>query len=176
MTAVWNTQLTPLTFLGRSADVYPDKTAIVYGDRRHTYREFAAEATRVAHALRASGVQPGDRVAYLLPNLPEMLVAHFAVPLAGAVLVATNTRLSSEEIRYICDHSGSKLLVVDAALYPTVAPLAGELKTIAEIVTVRDPAGPETTESSQLSYPDFLDRGSDEPLPWAVEDENSTIS
>ena len=83
MTAVWNTQLTPLTFLGRSADVYPDKTAIVYGDRRHTYREFAAEATRVAHALRGSGVEPGDRVAYLLPNIPEMLVAHFAVPLAG---------------------------------------------------------------------------------------------
>jgi fatty-acyl-CoA synthase len=67
----------------------------------------------------------------LLPNLPEMLVAHFAVPLAGAILVAINTRLSSEEVRYICDHSGSKLLVVDAALYPTVAPLVGELKAVA---------------------------------------------
>ena len=66
----------------------------------------------------------------------------------GAVLVAINTRLSGEEVRYICDHSGSKLLVVDAALYPTVAPLVGELKTVAEIVTVSDPAGPETTESS----------------------------
>ena len=125
MTAVWNTQLTPLTFLGRSAEVYPDKTAIVYGDRRHTYREFAAEATRVAHALRGSGIEPGDRVAYLLPNIPEMLVAHFAVPLAGAVLVAINTRLSTEEIRYILDHSGCKLLVVDAALYPMVAPVGG---------------------------------------------------
>ena len=87
MTAVWNTQLTPLTFLGRSAEVYPDKTAIVYGERRYTYREFAAEATRVAHALRGSGVEPGDRVAYLLPNIPEMLVAHFAVPLAGLSLI-----------------------------------------------------------------------------------------
>ena len=108
MTAVWNTPLTPLTFLGRSAEVFPDKTAIVYGDRRYTYREFAAEATRVAHALRGSGVEPGDRVAYLLPNIPEMLVAHFAVPLAGAVLVAINTRLSTEEIRYILDHSGCR--------------------------------------------------------------------
>ena len=142
MTAVWNTQLTPLTFLGRSAEVYPDKTAIVYGDRRHTYREFAAEATRVAHALRGSGVEPGDRVAYLLPNIPEMLVAHFAVPLAGAVLVAINTRLSTEEIRYILDHSGCRLLVVDAALYPMVAPVAGELKTVEEIITVIDPRQP----------------------------------
>ena len=82
-TSVWHTQLTPLAFLRRSAEVYPDKTAIVYGDRRHTYREFAAEATRVAHALRGSGIDPGDRVAYLLPNIPEMLVAHFAVPPPG---------------------------------------------------------------------------------------------
>ena len=176
MSVVAYTPLTPLAFLRRSAEVYPDKDAVVYAERRVSYVDFAAQTTRVARALRASGVQPGDRVAYLLPNLPEMLVAHFAVPLAGAVLVAINTRLSSEEVRYICDHSGSKLLVVDAALYPTVAPLVGELKTVAEIVTVSDPAGPETTESSGLSYADFLDRGSDEPLPWAVEDENSTIS
>ena len=71
-----------------------------------------------------------------------MLVAHFAVPLAGAVLVAINTRLSTEEIRYILDHSGCKLLVVDAALYPTVAPVAGELKTVEEIITVIDPVEP----------------------------------
>jgi fatty-acyl-CoA synthase len=176
MSVVAYTPLTPLAFLRRSAEVYPNKDAVVYAERRVSYAAFAAQTTRVARALRAWGVQPGDRVAYLLPNLPEMLVAHFAVPLAGAVLVAINTRLSSEEVRYICDHSGSKLLVVDAALYPTVAPLVSELKTVAEIVTVRDPAGPETTESSPLSYADFLNRGSDEPLPWAVEDENSTIS
>jgi fatty-acyl-CoA synthase len=176
MSVVAYTPLTPLAFLRRSAEVYPDKDAVVYAERRVSYVDFAAQTTRVARALRASGVQPGDRVAYLLPNLPEMLVAHFAVPLAGAVLVAINTRLSGEEVRYICDHSGSKLLVVDAALYATVAPLVGELKTVAEIVTVSDPAGPETTESSELSYADFLDRGSDEPLSWAVEDENSTIS
>ncbi|MGH3779160.1 MAG: acyl--CoA ligase family protein [Pseudonocardiaceae bacterium] len=176
MSVVAYTPLTPLVFLRRSAEVYPDKDAVVYAERRVSYAGFAAETTRVARALQASGVRPGDRVAYFLPNLPEMLVAHFAVPLASAVLVAINTRLSTEEIRYICDHSGSKLLVVDAALYPTVAPLVGEVETVAEIVRVSDPAGPETTESSELSYADFLDRGSDEPLPWAVEDENSTIS
>ncbi len=174
--SVWNTQLTPLAFLRRSADVYPDKTAIVYGDRTHTYAQFAAEATRVAHALRGSGVEPGDRVAYLLPNVPEMLVAHFAVPLAGAVLVAINTRLSTEEVRYILDHSGSRLLVVDAALYPVVAPVAGELKTVEEIITIVDPANPGDGIGSGVRYDDLLARGRDDALPWTVADETGTIS
>ncbi|SFO32374.1 fatty-acyl-CoA synthase [Pseudonocardia ammonioxydans] len=173
---VWTTPLTPLAFLGRSADVFGDKTAIVYGDRRHTYAEFAAEATRVAHALRASGVRPGDRVAYLLPNVPEMLVAHFAVPLAGAVLVAINTRLSTEEVRYILDHSGATVLVADNVLYETVRPVAGELKTVREIVTVTDPAAPGDGTGSGLSYADLLARGADDPLPWAVDDERGTIT
>ncbi len=175
MTSAWHTPLTPLAFLRRSAEVFPDKTAIVYGERRHTYTEFAAEATRVAHALRGSGVERGDRVAYLLPNVPEMLVAHFAVPLAGAVLVAINTRLATEEVRYILDHSGAKVLVVDAALHAVVAPVAGELKTVEEIITVVDPASPGGTGSG-VTYDDLLSRGSDEPLPWAVDDETGMIS
>ena len=109
-----DTPLTPLRFLARAAEVYPDKEAIVDGERTLTYAEFAAGVTRLARALRASGVGPGDRVAYLAPNSAELLVAHFAVPLAGAVLVAINTRLAAEEIDYICDHSGSVLLFVDA--------------------------------------------------------------
>ena len=175
-TPVWNTQLTPLAFLRRSADVYPDKTAIVYGERTHTYAEFAAEATRVAHALRGSGVEPGDRVAYLMPNVPEMLVAHFAVPLAGAVLVAINTRLSTDEVRYILDHSGSKVLVVDAALYPVVGAMAGELKTVEEIITIVDPANPGDGIGSGIRYDDLLARGRDDALPWTVADETATIS
>ncbi len=176
MTAVWHTPLTPLTFLQRSAEVFPDKTAIVYGDRRHTYAEFAAEVTRVAHALRGSGIGQGDRVAYLLPNVPEMLVAHFAVPLAGAVLVAINTRLATEEVRYILDHSGAKLLVVDAALYPTVAPLVRRLKTVEEIITIVDPAQPGDGTGGGVTYEDLLARGNDEPLAWEVGDETSCIS
>lgn len=92
------TQLTPLAFLGRAAAVFPDKTAVVMGESRVTYRDFAAEVTRLARALQASGISPGDRVAYLCPNVPELLAAHFAVPLAGAVLVALNTRLSADEV------------------------------------------------------------------------------
>ena len=84
MPVVSHTHMTPLRFLERSAAVYPDKVAIVHGDRRTSYREFAGEATRLARALQASGIEPGDRVAYLCPNIPELLIAHFAVPLAGA--------------------------------------------------------------------------------------------
>jgi fatty-acyl-CoA synthase len=167
----WFTPLTPLAFLERSAEVFPDSEAIVYGERRVTYREFAAEVTRVARALRAIGIEPGDRVAYLLPNIPEMLVAHFAVPLAGGVLVAINTRLAAAEIGYILGHSGAKVLVVDAALHSSV-PRDHDLS---EIVTVLDGASPDPAVGG-ITYADLLARGSDVPLPWTVEDERATIS
>ncbi|GAA4282659.1 AMP-binding protein [Brevibacterium daeguense] len=143
----WNTELTPLSFLRRSADVFPDTRAVVYGDQAMTYREFAEAVEQRAHALRAAGIQAGDRVAYLMPNLPEMLIAQFAVPLAGAVLVSINTRLAPEEVRHICDHSQAKLLVVDSALWPSVAPVAEALETVESIVPVADPviAGPDTS-------------------------------
>ena len=124
MDSVSYTALSPLSFLERSARVWPGKVAVVYGARRLTYSELAAEAQRVARALRASGVGPGDRVAYLMPNLPEMLIAHYAVPLAGAVLVAVNTRLTAEEVASILSHSGAKIVVVDAALLGTAAAAA----------------------------------------------------
>jgi len=148
----------------------------VYGNRRISYAEFAAAATRLAHALRASGVKPGDRVAYLVPNIPEMLIAHFGVPLAGGVLVAMNIRLAAAEIRHICAHSGSKLLVVDSGLHSAIAPVVDELNV--EIVTVIDSAARATTDPGigGLSYEDFLGRGGDDPLPWRVKDERATIS
>jgi fatty-acyl-CoA synthase len=178
MSTVSHSSLTPLRFLERSAEVYPDKVAIVHGDRRISYRDFAFEATRLARALQASGIGPGDRVAYLCPNIPELLVAHFAVPLAGAVLVAINTRLAPEEVRYICDHSGAKLLVVDSELRSIIDPVERHFETIQEIVTVIDPVV-ERGIANRLNgprYPDLLERGSDVPLPWTVEDELATIT
>jgi fatty-acyl-CoA synthase len=179
MSAVSYTALTPLSFLGRSAEVFANKTAIVYGDRRSTYRQVAAEVTRLAHALRGSGVGPGDRVAYLCPNIPEMLMANFAVPLAGAVLVPINTRLSAEEIRYVCDHSGARLLVADTEFLPMLDPVIANLQTVREVVAVTDKLGPAPSgpdKLAHLSYADLLARGSDEPLPWAVADELDPIS
>src|SRR3954469_23432020 len=154
----WITELTPLSFLERSADVNPDKVAIVYGPDRWTYPEFAEGVQPAATALASAGAGPGDRVAYLRPNVPEMLVAQFAVPLAGAVLVAVNTRLSAEGVRYICDHSGSVVLVVDAAFASTVAPVAGALETVRTVVTVVDPHGPAPTQEipGSIAYAQLL--------------------
>ena len=179
----WITELTPLSFLERSAEVHPDTVAVVYGPDRWTYRELAERVRELATALRTAGVGRGDRVAYLLPNVPEMIVAHFAVPLAGAVLVAVNTRLSAEEVRYICDHSGSVLLVVDAALAPTVAPVAASLETVRTVVSVVDPHGPPPGDPipGAIAYADLLAGAAsndlaDDTLPWTVDDERATIS
>ena len=157
------TSLTPLALLERSADVFADKVAIAYGDRRLSYREFGAQATRLARALKASGIQPGDRVAYMCPNIPEMLVANFGVPLAGAVMVPINTRLSAEEVRYICDHSGARLLVADTEYLPALASVLGSLTTVREVVAVTDPLGPaspEAAEHAHISYDELMARGS----------------
>jgi fatty-acyl-CoA synthase len=178
---VSHTALSPLSFLERSARVWPDKIAVVYGRRRITYAELAAEAMRVARALRASGVEPGDRVAYLMPNLPEMLVAHYAVPLAGGVLVAVNTRLTAEEVAYILGHSGAKIVVADAALLPTAMAAARDVAAVAELVVAEDaelaPAGQQPAAGPRLaSYQEFLARGAGEPLPWSVPDELAPIA
>ena len=173
------TPLTPLAFLERAADVFSGKTAIAYGDRRVSYSEFGADATRLAHALRASGVHPGDRVAYMCPNIPEMLVASFGVPLAGAVLVPINTRLSAEEVRYICDHSGAKVLVIDAEYLTALVPELDSLRTVVEVVAITDPLGPAPPNAAAhatVSYDKFMERGSGAPLPWTIDDEASLIS
>jgi fatty-acyl-CoA synthase len=172
--AVHRTELTPLAFLERAAEVFADKTAIVHGDRTWTYREMADEVQRIAGALRDSGIEPGDRVAFLCPNLPPMLMAHFAVPLVPAVLVAINTRLSPGEIKQICDHSGAKLLVADTQLLNGLSAVIDDLATVTEIVAVDD-AG-EGCDVPATPWEDFLERAPSDHLPWTVDDEERTIS
>ena len=168
--------LSPLRFLERSAEVFPDKLAIICGDRRYTYRTFGDEATRVARALLSSGIERGDRVAYLCPNVAEMLIAHFAVPLAGAVLVAINVRLAPEEVGYICRHSGARLLVVDEELLPTAAG-ATSLGEVSELVVVGQGSSAESDGAvPKTGYEEFRERGSLEPLAWMVEDELEPIA
>jgi fatty-acyl-CoA synthase len=186
MGSVSYTALTPLSFLERSARVWPDKVAVIYGRRRLTYSELAAEVEQVARALRASGVEPGDRVAYLMPNLPEMLIAHFAVPLAGGVLVAINTRLTAHEVSYILRHSGAKIVVADAALLPAAAAAADGIDTVRRLVVAADteaePAGPDPAAEVPaagprlVSYPEFLAGAQGDPLPWSVEDELAPLA
>src|SRR5438067_10643015 len=98
---VWRSELTPLAFLERSAGVFRDRAAVLDGERVYTYGELGERANRLASGLRRSGMERGDRVAFLAPNAPPMLEAHFGIPMAGCVLVPINTRLSAEEIAYI---------------------------------------------------------------------------
>ncbi|RBY77282.1 acyl-CoA synthetase [Geodermatophilus sp. TF02-6] len=117
-------QLTPTAFLERSARVFPDRTAVIDGERRFSYREFADRSHRLAGALAASGVFPGDRVAALCSNSSAMLELHNGVPWAGAVLVPLNVRLSAEELEHILRHCGARFLVADAQLVGTATEVA----------------------------------------------------
>ena len=132
-----HTPLTPLRFLERAASVHPNRTAIIDGARTFTYAAMSAQVNRLAHALQARGLQAGDRVAYLAPNCAEMLVAHFAVPLAGGLLVPINTRLSAEEIAGIVEHSGAVFLMADASL---LEPALGKLAAVTSSAGDRHPA------------------------------------
>jgi len=170
------TPLTPLRFLERAASVHPNRTAILDGTRSFTYAAMAAEVTRLAHALKAKGLQPGGRVAYLAPNCAETLVAHFAVPLAGGLLVTINSRLSPEEIVQIIEHSGAEILVAEAPLLePALEKLAG-VSTLRVIVTLPGETGEAVPMASTIVYDDLLAAGSDEPLVGTVTDESDPIS
>ena len=105
--------LSPLSFLTRSSQLYPEKTAIVYEEESISWREFHIECKKVASALVEEGVGFGDTVATVLPNIPEMMVLHFAVPMVGAVLNAINVRLDAATIRFILKHGEAKILFTD---------------------------------------------------------------
>ncbi|MDQ3236446.1 MAG: acyl--CoA ligase family protein [Actinomycetota bacterium] len=162
---VYRSELTPLSFLRRSAYMFPDKPAAVYGERRYSYRDLEERVNRLSSRLRDTGLQKGDRVAFLCPNTPPMLEAHFAVPAAGLVLVAINTRLGKDEVSYIVEHSGAKMVFVDAELEKLLADVDG-------VETIRIDDTGETGDP----YEDYLSEGSPEHVPDVVEDEEETIS
>src|SRR5262250_1695307 len=167
VTQPYRTELTPVAFLRRSAYVFPDKLAVVHGDRRYTYRQFEERANRLASGLRAAGLRHLDRVAFICPNTPAMLEAHFGVPAAGLVLVPINTRLSSDEIGYILRHSGARVLLVDREFEGLTKPLdLGPLR----VIRIDDTGAPGDP------YEDFLAEGSPEPCSSWLEDEYETIS
>jgi fatty-acyl-CoA synthase len=112
MPDVASSVLTPLRFLERSAQVWADRPAVVSGEETFSYSQHHERVRRLAGALQRLGIEPGDRVAALLPNVHAMLELHYAVPGIGAVLVPLNTRLTPGDYDYILDHSGAKLVVV----------------------------------------------------------------
>ena len=119
--------LSPVRFLLRSAEVFPERVAIRDGETGRTYAEFLERAERLAGALLSMGVEPGDRVAALLPNTGPMLEAHFAAAGMSAALVPINTRLSGSEVEYILEHCGAKVLLADRQLEKAVQ---GEPETL----------------------------------------------
>src|SRR5271154_702212 len=106
-------QLSPIAFLERAAEVWPGKIAVVHGERSLSSVEFHARCHRLAGALHARGVRPGETVAILAPNIPEMLEAHFGVPMAGMVLNPLNYRLDARSIAFMLGHGEARLLIVD---------------------------------------------------------------
>ena len=119
--------LTPLDFVRRAIKIYPDRTAILHGDLKYTYRQWGERLWRMAHALRGAGIRPGDHVAVLAPNTHQGLLTYSAVPWTGAVLVPLNTRLTPPEYRFQLEYADVKLLLCDASLLERAQGVAAEL-------------------------------------------------
>jgi fatty-acyl-CoA synthase len=163
--------LDPFDFLERAAFVYPERVAVIDGAVRRTYPEFLDRVRRLASALQSAGIRAGDRVAVLSPNTAMPLEATFAVPLAGGVLCALNTRLAPEEIDYILGHCGATLLLYDYELDPLVARLESRLPHVRVAAPGDGPAvgGPP-------DYEDFLAGADPQALVPRGGDEDETIS
>jgi len=169
--------LTPLALLERTVRVFPEQTAVVYGDRRQDYAAFAEEVGRFAGALLRAGVAPGDRVAVLAPNVPVLLSAHFAVLRVGAALVAINTRLNPAEVGYILNHSGAKVVMVDPELAPRVLEAPGGLEARPQLVNLEDDvAGVVGCPLDGPSYREFVDGADVLPVTGGVDDEDRITS
>ena len=161
--------LTPVRFLIRSASVFPDKVAVVNGEKHYTYQEFYERVNRLASALKDKGIGKNDKVAFLCPNIPPMLEAHYAVPMIGAALVSINIRLSSQEIAYIINHSDAKAVFVDNELAASILPVLDKLEQVEMLVNICD-----ISDDLPLSGPDyesFLASGSLEPVELTIDDE-----
>ncbi len=176
---VYRSLLTPLMFLERTLHVFPEKTGVVDGSLRLTYGQFGARVYRLASALKRHGIGKGDRVALLCRNSLEVLEAHFAVPQIGAAMVPINVRLSSDEIAYILQHSGARAIVLDRELAGLLAPVRQQvplsLVLLADISS-RHGQEPPPAAVDGVDYEEFLARGSPDPFPYDVDDEEQVIS
>jgi len=172
MSGVNKSILTPVDFLTRSFTVYPDKTAVVHGSKRYSYREFGERVYRLASALQKIGVGKGDKVAFVCPNIPPMLEAHYAVPMLGAALVSINIRLSAGEVSYIVDHSDAKVVVVDSEFAPLVEP--ANLPKVETYINVCDVS--DERAHGELEYEEFLATGSPEPIVAEIDSEDQLIT
>jgi fatty-acyl-CoA synthase len=162
--------LTPLSFIERTAEVYPERLAIVHGELRQTWGQTYARCRQLASSLRAAGIGKNDTVAVMLPNTPPMVEAHFGVPMAGAVLNALNTRLDPETIAFMLDHGEAKAVIVDPEFSATMARALKLRSSTAplRIIEVEDALyGPAAQSLGGTPYEDFVATG-DPAFAWEL--------
>ncbi|TFZ08679.1 acyl-CoA synthetase [Ramlibacter humi] len=162
--------ITPLSFLERAAEVYPDRLAVVHGPVRRTWSETYARCRQLASALAARGIGKGDTVAVMLPNTPPMVEAHFGIPMAGAVLNALNTRLDPESIAFTLDHGEARVVIVDPEFAPVMKKALALRKGTAPllVIDVEDPVftGP-AERLGETTYDAFV-AGGDAQFEWQM--------
>ncbi|MCZ6667447.1 MAG: acyl-CoA synthetase [Gammaproteobacteria bacterium] len=170
------TPLSPLTFIERAASVYPDRTAVVYGHIRRSWVETYSRCKRLASALVKQGIEAGDTVAVMLPNVPAMVEVHFGVPMSGAVLNALNIRLDADAIAYMLKHGEAKILLTDREFSSTIAAALAQLEVKPLVIDVDDPEFSGGEFIGELEYEAFLEQG-DARYDWQLpKDEWQAIS
>ena len=130
--------LTPLSFLERAKDIYPNYEALVYESRSYTWTEVYKRCTKFASALEKIGIREGDTVSVMAFNTPEIFEAHYSVPMTGAVLNTINSRLDAKTVAYILEHSDAKVLIVDRQLHSVIEKALSQIKSKPIIIDIQD--------------------------------------
>jgi fatty-acyl-CoA synthase len=151
--------LTPLHFLDRTAEVFPERIAVIHGNLRRTWAETRERCYRLASALARRGVRRADTVSIVAPNSPAMLEAHFGVPLAGAVLNAINCRLDVDGVAFILEHGESKVVLVDREFAPLAAKALERVKRAPLVIDIDDPEAPPGPAIGAVDYETLLAEG-----------------
>ena len=153
------TPLTPLSFIERTARVFPDYTAVIHGEISRSWAETYQRCIKLASALHNRGVKKGDTVAMMLPNVPAALEAHFGVPMSGAVLNALNIRLDAKTIAFILDHGEAEILLTDKEFSDTIKEALSLCKSKPLVIDVEDDLAPDGELLGETEYEDFLNEG-----------------
>lgn len=151
--------LSPLSFLERTATIFPDRTAVVYNDLERTWGEVHTRVRRLASSLQKRGIGQGDTVSVLAANTPELFELHYAVPLTGAVLNTINIRLEPETVAYIFEHSDARLVIADTAFSGVVSKAFEINGKPLPVVDIVDPDGPGGERIGDATYSDLIDAG-----------------